>query len=93
MARKTTAPPSVPPALPEIPKARSMAEKDPKPVFNVCVRPRSEYDRSSGFWHQIGVGFETSNGYSIRLDPGVVLSWNDGLDIRLFPRDKKESDS
>jgi hypothetical protein len=51
------------------------------------LKARSKKDDKT-FNNRIGVGWETADGWiEIKLDPCVVLHWQDDVYINLYPKD------
>lgn len=62
-----------------------------KPTYRICViRDEMETGRRERF-NQVGAAWENDKG-QLRavLNPGVVLRWDDGLNIWLFKNDPSE---
>lgn len=61
------------------------------PTHNLCVKAEGKKNqKGNDFFHQVGVGWMNEKGQvSIKLDPGTVLRWDDGLKIHLFKNEKK----
>ena len=51
-----------------------------RPEYNVVVS-----EGPGHHWNRVGGAWLTDNGgFSIKLNPGVTLSWDDGLKIMMF---------
>jgi len=57
-----------------------------RPDLRLKVRSRTNLDEQA----VVGAAWTNPDGsVSIRLNPGVTLSWNDGLQITAFPSENK----